>query len=57
MSGTNSMTGTYITGAGTSIITRNEFYWILTFRPERYLPGTNIMRQGPLHSPMQRTHI
>ena len=40
------MAGTNITRAGTNIMTRNEYYSILTFRPERFLPGTNIMRQG-----------
>ena len=38
------MPGTNITRAGTNIMTRNEYYRILTFRPERFLPGTNIMR-------------
>ena len=38
------MAGTNIARAGTNIMTRNEYYRILTFRPERFLPGTNIMR-------------
>ena len=27
----------------------NEYYSILTFRPERFLPGTNIMRDGHIY--------
>ena len=42
--GTNIMAGTNITRAGTNIMTRNEYYRILTFRLEHFLPGTNIMR-------------
>ena len=44
------MAGTNITRAGTNIMTRNEYYRILTFRPERFLPGTNIMRHRTIFS-------
>ena len=44
--GTNIMAGrNNITWAGTNIMTRNEYYRYLTFWPQRFIPGTNIMRQ------------